>query len=153
MTFFHTFIQNKILIIVLITMVETQLLKSIINAIINRRFNLHILISDGGMPSSHAAVVSSLCTACAFYLGAASEGFTISFVLAMIVCRDAIGVRRETGKQAAVINDLQEIIEALISKDLPDTKLRELVGHTPLQVAMGLLNGIGTALVLCFVLG
>lgn len=152
MNFFTELIQNRILIAVLITMIETQIIKGFLAALINHRFEIKRFFGDGGMPSAHAAVVASLCTACAYYCGANSEAFAISIVVGMIVCRDASGVRLETGKQAAAINDLNEIIEVLTSQDLPDVKLRELVGHTPVQVLVGLLNGIAVTLVLCMLL-
>ena len=66
-------------------------------------------------------------------------------VFAIVVCHDATGVRHETGKQAKMLN---EIIQILDSEDLPEVKLKELVGHTPLQVLMGILIGIANA---CFV--
>ena len=104
------------------------------------------------MPSAHAATVSSLCTACGIYCGLDSAAFAVSAVLTMIVCRDAIGVRLETGKQASVINDIVEVLDFLGSEALPDEKLKEFVGHTPLQLIVGLIVGIVSALLLSLIL-
>lgn len=145
-------LSNKCLIIVLITMLFTQILKGSIHCILNHQFSLNRFFGDGGMPSAHAATVSSLCTACGIYCGLDSAMFAVSAVLTMIVCRDAIGVRLETGKQASVINDIVEVLDFLGSEALPDEKLKEFVGHTPLQVIIGLFVGIVSALLLSLIL-
>ena len=152
MTAIHDLLTNKILLCVLITMVETQVMKGIIDCILNRRFDISRFFGDGGMPSAHSAVVASLCTGCAITQGLGSEAFAISLVLAMIVCRDATGVRRETGKQAEAINDLQEMVALLTSGEIPEDRLRELVGHTPLQVTVGLINGLAVTALLYLIL-
>lgn len=122
-----------------------QLLKVIINAIVNKKLDFERLVGDGGMPSGHSATVSSLATITALLCGPASFQFAMAAVFAIVVCHDATGVRHETGKQAQMLN---EIIQILDSEDLPEVKLKELVGHTPLQVVMGILIGIANA---CFV--
>lgn len=143
---------NRCLIIVVITMIFTQILKGIIHCLIYRKFTLSRFFGDGGMPSAHAATVSSLCTACGIYCGLDSAAFAVSAVLTMIVCRDAIGVRLETGKQASVINDIVEVLDFLGSEALPDEKLKEFVGHTPLQLIVGLIVGVVSALLLSLIL-
>ena len=122
-----------------------QVLKVIINAIVNKKLDFERLVGDGGMPSGHSATVSSLAAITALLCGPASFQFAIAAVFAIVVCHDATGVRHETGKQAKMLN---EIIQILDSEDLPDVTLKELVGHTPLQVLMGILIGIANA---CFV--
>ena len=122
-----------------------QVLKVIINAIVNKKLDFERLVGDGGMPSGHSATVSSLAAITALLCGPASFQFAIAAVFAIVVCHDATGVRHETGKQAKMLN---EIIQILDSEDLPEVKLKELVGHTPLQVLMGILIGIANA---CFV--
>ena len=122
-----------------------QLLKVIINAIVNKKLDFERLVGDDGMPSGHSATVSSLATITALLCGPASFQFAMAAVFAIVVCHDATGVRHETGKQAQMLN---EIIQILDSEDLPEVKLKELVGHTPLQVVMGILIGIANA---CFV--
>ena len=122
-----------------------QVLKVIINAIVNKKLDFERLVGDGGMPSGHSATVTSLATITALLCGPASFQFAMAAVFAIVVCHDATGVRHETGKQAKMLN---EIIQILDSKDLPEVKLKELVGHTPLQVLMVILIGIANA---CFV--
>lgn len=125
-----------------------QVLKVIINAIVNKKLDFERLVGDGGMPSGHSATVSSLAAITALLCGPASFQFAMAAVFAIVVCHDATGVRHETGKQAQMLN---EIIQILDSEDLPEVKLKELVGHTPLQVLMGILIGIGNAFLVYFV--
>lgn len=105
-------------------------------------------MGSGGMPSSHSATVCSLTTATLLKYGASSFEFAVSFVLSMTVIYDAIGVRRETGKQAKLLSSiLLENLLKLSAKVLQE-KLKEYVGHTPLQVLAGAILGIGLALAL-----
>lgn len=119
-----------------------QLIKVIINLVIHKRLILERLVGDGGMPSGHSATVASLATISALLHGAGSFEFAVCGILAIIVCHDAMGVRQETGKQAVMLN---EIIQILESEKLPEVKLKELVGHTPLQVIAGIVIGIAIA--------
>ena len=98
------------------------------------------------MPSGHSATVASLATICGLTFGLGSVEFAISAILAIIVCHDATGVRRETGKHAEILNELVKYLETGKPEDL-----KELVGHTPLQVFAGILIGIGNALLMYFV--
>ena len=127
-----------------------QLLKTIIHAIENKKLVLERLVGDGGMPSGHSATVTSLCVYCGLHVGFDSFQFAVTAILAIIVCHDAMGVRLETGKQAEVINELTKTIELLSSKEWTQEKLKEFVGHTPIQVLAGILLGIGNALVMYF---
>jgi len=104
-----------------------------------RRF----LLGSGGMPSSHSAVVCATCFSCGILYGFGSAWFAVSAVLAVVVMRDAAGVRREAGKQAAVINQLSAELEKRRKHKVSIT-LAEVLGHTPLQVVIGAL--LGTAL-------
>ena len=124
-----------------------QLLKVIINAVVHKKIIWERLFGDGGMPSGHSATVSSLAIFTALTYGTASFQFAVCFILSIIVCHDAVGVRQATGKQAVMHN---EIIQILESEDLPEVKLKELVGHTPLQVTMGILIGIVNACVMYY---
>lgn len=121
-----------------------QVVKTIIHLIINRRLVWERMVGDGGMPSGHSATVTALAMMSALQCGTGSFEFAVTAILAIIVCHDAMGVRLETGKQAMMIN---EIIEVLSSEDLPEVKLKELVGHTPIQVIMGVLIGAVNAVV------
>lgn len=121
-----------------------QVLKVVINAIVNKKLSFERLVGDGGMPSGHSATVASLATFTGLMCGTGSYQFAIAFILAVVVCHDAMGVRHEAGKQAMMLNEIIQILEA---EDLPEVKLKELVGHTPLQVLAGILIGIANA---CF---
>ena len=96
------------------------------------------------MPSSHSALVTSLATATARITGANSPAFAITIVLASIVMYDAAGVRRAVSIQARILN--QMIDEAFQGKPFAEKRLRELIGHTPFQVFVGALLGIGIGL-------
>ena len=127
-----------------------QVLKVIINAIIHKKLDWERLVGDGGMPSGHSATVSSLAMLSFLTFGGGSFQFAVTMVLAIIVCHDATGVRRETGKQAVVINEMIKTIEILTQKDLPEVKLKEFVGHTPFQVMAGIAIGIVYACIMHF---
>ena len=125
-----------------------QVLKAVIHRIVHGEFDFRRLFGDGGMPSGHSATVTSVAIMSALIYGTGSFQFAISAIFAIIVCRDATGVRRETGKQSAIINELVKMFEVLASEKLPETKLKEFVGHTPVQVAAGSVVGACTALAL-----
>ena len=127
-----------------------QVLKVIINYVVTKELNWERLFGDGGMPSGHSATVSALAMITFLEYGASSFEFSVSLILAIIVCHDATGVRRETGKQAVVIKEMMKSIEILTQKDLPEVKLKEFVGHTPFQVIAGVVIGIAYALLLYF---
>ena len=121
-----------------------QIAKVIVNLIKNDGTKINnFLFGTGGMPSSHSAVVCSLCTAAIFQYGFNSFEFAISGVLAVVVIRDATGVRFETGEQAKFLNRLIENKEGLDREE----KFKELLGHTPLQVFFGSLLGVAVAII------
>ena len=125
-----------------------QVIKVIINACIHKKIIWERLVGDGGMPSGHSATVSSLAVFTGLYYGFGTFQFAVAAILAIIVCHDAMGVRQEAGKQAMMLNEIIQILEA---EDLPEVKLKELVGHTPLQVIAGILIGIANACFMYFV--
>ncbi len=127
-----------------------QITKVIINALIYKKIRLERLIGDGGMPSGHSATVSSLATISALTFGPGSFQFGVTLILAVIVCHDAMGVRRETEKQAYVITEIVKAFEVFSGEDIPEVKLKQFVGHTPIQVLAGILIGISNALLLHF---
>ena len=129
-----------------------QVLKVIINAIIQKKLDWERLVGDGGMPSGHSATVSSLAVFTLLKSGPGSFAFAVCAILAIIVCHDAMGVRWETGKQAQAINEIIRTVEVLSKQDLPEVKLKELVGHTPVQVLAGITIGICNALLFFFVI-
>ena len=129
-----------------------QVLKVIINAIIHKKLDWERLVGDGGMPSGHSATVSSLAMFALLKSGPGSFEFAVCAILAIIVCHDAMGVRWETGKQAQAINEIIRTVEVLSKQDLPEVKLKELVGHTPVQVLAGITIGICNASLFYFLI-
>lgn len=129
-----------------------QVLKVIIHAIICKKLSFERLFGDGGMPSGHSATVSSLAVMCALVCGTSSVEFAIAGILAIIVCHDATGVRRETGKQAVLLNELIKAFKELEGDKLPEVKLKEFVGHTPIQVIFGILIGVSNAFIMYAIL-
>ncbi len=146
-------LSNRFLIVGVTSWFWAQVLKTIIHAIVNRKIDLTRLVGDGGMPSGHSATVSSLAVAAALGFGLGSFQFAIAFLFAIVVCKDAMGVRLETGKQAAILNEIVKTFEVLSSEKLPEVKLKEFVGHTPVQVAAGIVLGVVNALVMWQALG
>lgn len=142
MDFLTGLLHNKPLLAALLGWLVAQVSKTIIYALLNHELRLERLLGSGGMPSSHAATVCALVTSVGRFYGGGSVAFAIAFVLAIVVLYDARGVRLETGKQAEIINDIVLFLENLTNQDLPNPKLKELVGHTPLQVLVGSLLGI-----------
>ena len=106
-------------------------------------FHAERLTGGGGMPSSHSATVTGLTVGCLLAESAKSPAFAIALFMAMVVIYDAMGVRLETGKQAQVINEMFELLDRLTVEDLSmDVKLKEFVGHTPMQVVAGCVLGM-----------
>lgn len=148
MNFFQELFNNTVLWSAACGWFVAQILKTLIYMIINKKFVAERLVGDGGMPSCHSATVSALATACCLRYGPASAEFAISLILAIIVMHDAMGVRWETGIQARVLNDILEIFEDMGRSELStQDKLKEFVGHTPLQVLMGAVLGVIIALI------
>lgn len=148
MNFLRELLSNHIFVSAAMGWFIAQLLKTLIYAYLNHGFNLERMYGSGGMPSSHSATVTALATASYFELGAASPAFAISVILAIIVMYDARGVRRETGKQAEVLNYLMTLITNQDDETPAYEKLKEFVGHTPLQVAIGAILGILVAVIM-----
>lgn len=146
---------NPVLINAVLCWVAAQLTKVIIYSIHNGKVELYHIVEDGGMPSAHSATVTSLATSCALLYGFDSVYFAISAVLAVIVMHDAMGVRLESGKQAAVINEIvkniNQIVNDLKTEPMMENvkNLKELIGHTPLQVLFGSLLGLVVTLLAC----
>lgn len=142
MTFFEELFSNELFVSAATGWFVAQVLKTIIYTFLNKDFSFERMYGSGGMPSSHSATVTALATSSYFLYGAGSSEFAISLILAIIVMYDARGVRRETGIQAKVINDLIELLADVHNEIMPlDEKLKEFVGHTPLQVVAGAILG------------
>ena len=135
-------VRNPFLICPVTSWLFAQVLKVIINACITKKLDWERLVGDGGMPSGHSATVSALAVTALFQCGPGSFEFALCAVLAIIVCHDAMGVRLETGKQAQLLNEIIRTVEVLSKQDLPETKLKELVGHPPIRVLAGITIGV-----------
>lgn len=138
---------NPILVAGAIAWLCSQVAKSIIHLILNKRFVWERLLGDGGMPSSHSATVTAVAVMTGLRCGWDSPTFAIATILALIVMHDAMGVRHETGKQAKVINSMVELLNSMGRGELtPEETLKEFVGHTRRQVIIG--AGLGGVIAL-----
>ncbi len=147
---FLDLITNPFLITAVSSWAVAQIMKMVIYAIINKKFDVSRLFGDGGMPSGHSATVSSLAMITALRMGFGSFEFAMATVFAIVVCHDAMGVRLETGKQAEVLNKIVKAFDNLTKEKFAHEKLEEFVGHTPIQVIAGITVGICNALILHF---
>lgn len=136
---------NFVLVTAMIAAFTAQIIKVILNLIIFGRFIPERVWGAGGMPSSHSATVCAMVVATGRYCGTASTLFALAVVTAVIVMYDAMGVRYETGEQAKIINRLLSEWLDQSSENVPllrDKKLKEMVGHTPIEVLSGAALGI-----------
>lgn len=142
----------------LLGVIIAQVIKVPIYFIVYRKWNIGLLFSTGGMPSSHTAMVTALATSVGLTEGFQSTLFAIAAVFAMIVIHDSTGVRRHAGYHAEVlnqlVNDFNILIEGIknpkIQRWESRQKLKELLGHKPIEVFFGGLLGIGLSLSLHF---
>lgn len=139
------FLQNKYVYIPFLLWFGIQTFKVIYDLVTTHKFNFKRILGAGGMPSSHSAVVVGLATLIGKYEGVGSSIFAVSLVLAFVVMYDAAGVRRAAGKQAKLLNKLIET-PGLSTGEVQE-KLVEVLGHTPLQVIVGALIGLGVGLI------
>jgi len=126
------------------TWLIAQATKVIIGVFRKKRFDFRLFIGSGGMPSAHAAGASCLGTAIGIECGFDSVYFALAFAFAIVVMFDAQGVRRSTGKQASILNKIMDDI--YWKGKIQEGELRELIGHTPFEVIIGLFLGIAIAL-------
>ena len=133
MNWFQKLLSNPFLLIGLSSWFWAQLIKTIIHAIVTKSIDFTRLIGDGGMPSGHSATVSSLATAAALVYGLGSFEFAMAFIFAIVI-----------------INDIVEAFNSLASEKLPEAKLKEFVGHTPLQVIAGILLGVANTFIMYY---
>lgn len=148
MTFLYDLLSNEMLVTASAAWFVAQVLKTLIHAFVTKDFEIERMYGSGGMPSCHSATVTALATSSYFLHGLSSSEFAISVILAIIVMYDARGVRRETGIQAKVLNDLIELLTDIHNDIMPlDEKLKEFVGHTPLQVVIGAILGFIIAVI------
>lgn len=141
MEILNEFIGNKPLITAIIAWAIAQMIKVVISFILNKKINLKLIFSSGGMPSSHSAFVTSLATIIGLEYGFNSIYFSLSAAFAMVVMYDACNVRRAAGEQAKAIN---RIINTLIEQKFiyNEKMMKEILGHSPFQVLIGFVLGI-----------
>lgn len=144
-------LHNDILLAGICSWFTAQVLKTILYAVINKELDLTRMMGDGGMPSAHSATVTAVAAMTGLTCGFDSPIFAVACITAIIVMHDAMGVRLETGKQAKMLNEMVALFEALGQPKLSmEKKLKEFVGHTPLQVMAGMLLGIMVAVIYYF---
>lgn len=149
MDWFFELLSNKVLVNAVIAWLVAQIVKFLLYALMNKEIRIERMFGDGGMPSCHSATVTSMAITALISYGPASFEFAVTAMLAIIVMHDATGVRQEAGKHAKAINEIFEMLQSF-DKDTTDVKmnkLRELVGHTPLQVFCGMTLGVAIALI------
>ncbi len=124
-----------------------QTLKVVGGIIREKRFNFRWFVMTGGMPSSHSAAVTCLSTVVGLYYGFGSILFWMALVFSVIIMFDAAGVRRAVGRQASILN---KIVDEISHKgQVQEERLKELLGHTPVEVFAGAFLGIAAALIFC----
>ncbi|OUQ23914.1 hypothetical protein B5E77_14680 [Lachnoclostridium sp. An131] len=148
MNSFEQLIGNRILVSAVTGWFVAQILKTLIYTLMTKRFEPERLVGSGGMPSSHSSTVCAMAAASGQIYGLGSFEFAVTVIIAIIVMHDAMGVRLETGKQAKLINEIVETFKTMNGKTLAEEKLKEFVGHTPLQVLMGAILGIAIGILM-----
>jgi len=126
---------NKVFLVTVTSWALTQGIKVTRGIIQEKKFNFRWLIGTGGMPSSHAAGATALATACGLHAGFDSVAFALAVVFAIVTMFDAQGVRRCAGQQATILNQI--IDDMYWRQQFEADRLKELVGHTPVQVLVG----------------
>jgi hypothetical protein len=128
-----------------------QTIKMLTHFVTTRKIDFGYWVSTGGMPSAHSAMAAALATSVAMTSGLSSPLFAVTLAFAGVVMFDAQSVRRATGQQAQLLNQIVE--EVFIEHHLPQNKLKELLGHTPLEVFAGLIVGVLIAFIIHFNVG
>ncbi|MCM1134284.1 MAG: divergent PAP2 family protein [Clostridium sp.] len=142
MQFIRDLLNNRIFLSAALGWFVAQVLKTLIHLFITKQFVLERMVGSGGMPSSHSATVCGLATAVGIQYGGGSFEFAMAAILAIVVMHDAMGVRMETGRQGRVLNEMLEVFTTMGKEISVEAKMKEFVGHTPLQVLMGAILGI-----------
>lgn len=142
--FFTSIISNKVLIITICGWFIAQSIKVFIGVITKNKFDFRWFVGTGGMPSAHASGASALAVATGIHFGFDSPLFALAVMFALVTMFDAQGVRRSTGKQAEILNKVMDDI--YWAGKIQEDRLKELIGHTPLQVIIGSILGITIAL-------
>lgn len=138
---FGKILENHVLIVSVLACLMAQASKLVVEFVQHGKINIRVLTTTGGMPSAHSAFVGALATGVGQRIGWSSPEFALAVVFAVIVMYDAAGVRQAAGKQARILN---QVIDELFQEHphLNEDRLKELLGHTPFQVIVGLALGI-----------
>ncbi len=147
---FLQFVNNKVAQTTFLGWFSAQSIKVLIGVFTEKRFNFKWFVGTGGMPSSHAAGVTALAASIGIQDGVGSSIFIVTLLFTVIVICDAQGVRRSTGKQAEILNKMMD--DMYFRKKTQEDRLKELVGHTPIQVLAGIFVGLVVGLVSYYVL-
>lgn len=142
MVFLKLFWSNRIFRVAVLSWFMAQTIKVFHTLITKKRFDFTRFIDSGGMPSSHASFVMGLTTAIGLTHGWDSTYFTISLCVSLVIMYDAAGVRRAVGKQAIILNKMLEDMQHKRKKIMTEQRLKELIGHTPVEVFAGAILGI-----------
>ncbi len=145
------FFSNRYILCAVTAWILAQALKSPTYFLVEKRLDWKRFLESGGMPSSHTATVLSLTILVGAYHGFDSALFAISLAFSVVVMYDAMGVRRETGKQGAVINEILKKV-LIDGQPISDDEFKELVGHTPFEVAGGAVVGVLVALFYLYII-
>lgn len=139
---------NYILEISAISMIIAQVSKLFTKYFVKGEWDFAVMMSTGGMPSSHTSLVTTLTITLGMIHGFDSVWFAVSFVFSAVIIHDAMGIRYEAGKHASVLNRIADDIAYIMKRDEnSDEKFKELLGHKPIEVFVGFLLGIIVALV------
>ncbi len=133
---------NLVLVLSVCAWAAAQIIKFFVNLATEGTKDWHYLLTSGGMPSSHSSTVCACASSVCYLYGTSSPLFAIAAIMAIGVMYDAFNVRRETGEQAKILNYMMDHWTEMTPEDLFGKDLKELIGHTPLQVVMGALLGI-----------
>jgi uncharacterized protein len=133
---FPTILDNHVLFVALFACVLAQIIKVVVDLVQDGKLNFRNLVGTGGMPSAHSALVTALATGVGQTSGWDSGVFAIALIFAIIVMYDAAGVRQAAGKQARILNQIMDEFSHGDTKFTED-RLKELLGHTPVQVIAG----------------
>ena len=143
---FNAWVANRVFVSWLAACLAAQGIKIALGIARLKRFDFRWLIGTGGMPSTHAAGVTALSTAVGQATGFDSPLFAIAVAFTVITLFDAQGVRRWSGRQAQVLNKMME--DMYFKRRIQEQRLKELLGHTPMEVLAGMAVGLATALLL-----
>ena len=136
------YFKYKYILVPFLLWLAIQISKVIVDCIENKKFSLRRLLGSGGMPSSHSAVMVSITVMLGKNIGFQSPIFALACFMTLVVMQDAVGVRRQVGKHAKYLNEI--LMDDKISHE---EKFQEMVGHTPLQVLIGLIIGLIAGLI------